>query len=370
MIVDPATLLDAAATPITDQRLRDQLLKVATYNQPVLNQSQVAQLVDGPQLLKSLSRTLQASDSRHSLHNSEQCQAVQSAVLKQLSIRLRQIEVGKALQAHWIIHSTYLLANQTLIIQEELQNFVEKQKIARENGIAVADPFIIARTSLQIDDKAVQIVTANQTARSQLVLLCDDAVLCGYSPEVMMQCDWPAMQSTSLCDLVVSAQRHRGDAKALEILRNSLCDDSLDCYEDLLLNSQSAFGVPLPHAKVKRALFGIFGRAKREAQAQMLRASLTVALDQLREKIASDVTQAWYQMDQAHARLMIADEALELANRRVEQLEAFADEMVPPLKDRLDAKVQSHQNKIDRLTRLQECQLANVNLRLAIGSLD
>ncbi len=376
LTLDPATTIDERMPATRQELLGDSitlysfanaaLTKISEPQGTLLDRTGVTQVV--AENRRNLDPYLAVrSNKKNDCKSNEACEAVRRKILQCVSERQHQVLLQRALQAHYIVHATTLLAIEQVAAYKQLDTFTEKQLVARESGFAIKDPLAIDRLRVRLDDSTVQIISAHQASRSVLATITASTIFCDYQPALELTCDRP---DEPLCDAIQSAQARRSDLRALQIFYCSLSNET-DCDWTELLPLVSNIASPLPgiNRSHKSGLLAYFHRDEIDFKREVLRRAVDDAIDQLRTRIAAEVTAAWYKRDEAAQRLAIAKQLTDLAVRRQSQLAIFNAEVTVSLNEIVDADVALRTAKGEEINRLRDCQLADVDLMFSTGRL-
>jgi hypothetical protein len=118
-----------------------------------------------------------------------------------------------------------------------------------------------------------------------------------------------------------------------------------------------------------RFLSKIFGKSKIEAQTQALRSAIQAAAQIVRDRVASEVTDAWHKSASNQARLVLAREMSDAASQRVSQLQNLSAEVSSSPESLIDADLAAYKARGELVQREQEWQISLIDLAFSTGCL-
>jgi hypothetical protein len=348
---------------LSDIRLT--LPSVAFPSGPIQNCQDIANLIRSAQQSHCLELALKKT---LAFCNADTCSSpLQRQLAHTLASRIEDERIKKGLTAHIVVYSTMILARQHNEAFDKLDQYEQQQKLAIENGIPIQDPLALRRIRIQMTDTAIQTIGANKNTRSQLSILTKNDLACGYQPTLEACCTAPLQD---LCELITLAEQNRAELEVLRILDAMLCEqttESCDCCASIL-NSLSVVAVP-SNVHSDRFLSKIFGKSKIEAQTQALRSAIQAAAQIVRDRVASEVTDAWHKSASNQARLVLAREMSDAASQRVSQLQNLSAEVSSSPESLIDADLAAYKARGELVQREQEWQISLIDLAFSTGCL-
>lgn len=354
---------DQFATSSVVADIRQSLPSVASPIGAIKNCQEIATLIRASQQSHCLELAL-----RQTCCNGDACcDTLSQQLAHALASKIEDEKIRKGLEAHVVIYSTMMLARQHVEGLDKLDVYDRQQSTALDNGIAVQDPSALARIRIQTTDTAIQTIAVNKNMRSQLSILLKNDIPCDYQPTLEACCVAPLQD---LCDLISQAEQNRSELQALRILDAMLCEQttaSCNCCASIL-NSLSIVAVPCcvqHHGFAAR----IFGKSKIESQTRALRSTIQAATGVVKDKVASEVTDAWHKSASNQARLVLAQEMADAAAERVSQLNQMSAEVSSSPEVLINAELALLKARGEVIQREQEWQVSLIELAHSTGCL-
>lgn len=348
---------------VTD--IRQSLPSVAFPNGQVLNCQDIAQTIRSAQQSHCLEAALKQT---LTCCNDGSCSnSLRQQLAHALASKIEDEKIRKGLTAHVVVYSTMMLARQHIEALDKLDTYERQQRVAMDNGIAIQDPSALKRIRIQTTDTAIQTISANKNTRAQLSILLKSNSACDYQPTLEACCVAPLQD---LCELISVAEQNRPELQVMRILDAMLCEqtnESCNCCASIL-NSLHVVSAPCciqSHGLVTK----IFCKSKLESQTNSLRLLVQSSSQVVKDKIASEVTDAWHKAASSQARLMLAQETADAASERVSQLGKMSAEVSASPETLLDVDLALFKARGELVQREQDWQVALIELAYSTGCL-
>jgi hypothetical protein len=289
-----------------------------------------------------------------------------------LMARQSQLLASKAMEIHFGIATIEAAENIQLESQAELKMQQARQDSAVDSGIGILDPSRIARLTTALADQQTEARTKTVQLRSQLSLLVDPSIACGYLAEPMEipPCPPPVLNN---CDLIAEAFAGRPDLQGLVYLRSQLTIETLDVArwisDSLTRNPASSLSVASGSCFCLSKLFIRKNKHDEEVELCHRLALLDKAIATLRENIASEVDIAIEKQRSAAERYCLAVERIEAWRQRIEQLRQYGDQVRPLFDEEAEAISGWYQTRGEAIQRQGDWHQAIVQLATAVGSI-
>jgi len=286
-------------------------------------------------------------------------ESFQSAV----AFRLRQTASANAMKLHYGI-AAGLTAER---IFDETRHLLQQQEKAQrelvEKGIPIADPLLVERLELILEDKHLENHSKIAILRSQLSALIGTENACGHAPS---EAEEIVPSDCNVCEHIEQALHCRCDLRTMKRLRGTINADTLSVWDGI-----GAFLSGVPAMAKQKAFWSKLFRTKRN-QTEIERAIATRRkwLDELVEErtkqIAMEVDVAFEKKRTAALRWVKTGEQVTNWETRILQLEKLS-EVQGNLASQFEAKLNRLQAKGQTIERWVEWHQANIELMLAIG---
>jgi hypothetical protein len=362
---DP-TLADASATSSTDS-IMQRLNATANPTGETLSCCELLRLLDDRSNQACLQRAIQLLVQECHL-DQDDCNQRWRSIANIIAHRFESEVIKGTLQAHVGCYTTTKLASIQLASDQELTGFFAVQQAAIENGLPVQDPSALERLRLQLLDAAVQTINANEQARSTLSILTKSPSACNYRPALdPMRYAYPQ----DLCMAIQEAQQARWELRLLMCLRAIIKDsDQQQCLQCASIVS-SLFQIPNFCGCSKKTT--LLAKLIHHCDIDQTRAALITAIcsleNTIKEKVALEVTDAWYTSNTAIERLEIAKQYQAATLNRKQQLAKVAREITSKPETIIEASLSNTKAEVDTAMRERELHEALIELAHVSGKL-
>jgi hypothetical protein len=328
----------------------DRILHLACQCSPVSN------------LMLSLARSQEAKG--HKSEAEQKREAIVCLLANVAAHKTRSERAAGAMKAHFGLAASRLGGELVMRTEAELAQQTEIQIRLIEAGISIPDDSLLTRLQNETKDSKLELESKDRVLRIQLSGLIPNAYACSYEPVVKIElqpCD------IDVCEYVEKALACHYELIALGKIRSLLGPESVETGKEILALVANVPVLPAGKASLLSRLKSVLDRTDRTLESDKQKSWLGTLIMERRREIAREIEVAYENKRTAALRWSLVKEQLNAWSRRVEQLEKLGEENRGTIAELGGAKLAKLKEEARLIERWLEWQMANVDLRLAMG---
>lgn len=328
----------------------DQVLQMACQCSPVSN------------LMLSLARSQDKAG--HKSEAEQKREAIVCLLANVAAHKTRSERAAGAMKAHFGLAASRLGSELIMRTEAELSQQTEIQGKLIEAGISIPDDSLLVRLQNETKDSKLELESKDRVLRIQLSGLISGSYACSYEPVVkteLQPCD------IDVCEYVERALACHYELIALGKIRSLLGPESVETGKEVLALVANVPVLPARNASLLSRLKSVLDRTDRAMESDKQKSWLSTLMMERRQEIAREIEIAYENKRTAALRWSLVKEQVNAWSRRVEQLEKLGEENRGTIAELGGAKLAKLKEEARLIERWLEWQVANVDLRLALG---